>query len=280
LLNRSREDPGARFVHKPRPASIQTPVVFGRIDHDDVNLGRAGKVHFTFLTYHAVFRHSGLAAGLGPWQKLFASVAGDLEDWHQLDHYTAVTLVLDIQHRPVAMLLQQHNHLRTWVLGVDLPPLMNGRPAVDIAIRSNELYPHAPGRREHRVARFPTVDAMRYLMEAGPAPRFSAMDITEAAIEADYRLAFLPVDDAFYSFAGFLGKHRRMAGRDGPPGADYNTLPSIKAWPMQMLSGYWRPGNAGDLQRLEETYARTGDPADYARAQAEVFGEALISVVR
>ena len=274
-LNRLREDPGARFAHEPRSLNDQTPVVFGRIDHDEADLGRAGPVRFAFLTYHAVFRHSGLAAGLGRWQKLLASIAGNLDDWHQLDHYTAVTLVLDDQHRPVATMLQQHNLLRAWVLGVDLPALTDGRPAVDVAIRSNELYPHASGRREHRVVRFPSPEAMRYLMEAGPAPRFFALDITEPAGEADYRLAFLPADDAFYSFAGFLGEHRRMPGRDGPPGADYNTLPSIKSWPMQMLAGYWRPGNADDLKRLQETYARTGDPADFARAQAHAFGEAL-----
>jgi hypothetical protein len=275
LLNRLRDDPGARFAHEPQRRGGPTPTVFGRIDHEETDLGGAGKVRFTYLTYHAVFRHSGLAAGLSAWQQFFASIAGNLDDWHQLDHYTATTLVLDEQARAVALQLQQHNHVRTWVLGVDLPVLADARPPVDVAIRSNELYPHATGRHEHRVVRFPSAEAMRYLMEAGPAPRFSALDITDPAHEADYRLAFLPPDDAFYSFAGFLGEHRRAPGRDGPPGADYNTLPSIKAWAMQMLAGYWRPGNAGDLRRLQETYARTGDPADFAHAQAEEFAKSL-----
>lgn len=274
-LNRLRSDPAAVFVHEPDEAQSPAPVVLARIDSARFALGSHGSRQLTLLTYHAVFRHSGLAAGLSAWQEVLAALFADINDWHQLDHYTAASLLLDEREQPVALMLQQHNHQRTWVYGVDLPLPADGRPALDVAIRSNELYPHTQSRRSHRVVRFPTPEAMLYLMEMGEPPRYAAFDMTEPANEIEYRLDFLPPDDAFYSFAGYLGARRRLPGRDGPPGADFNTWPSIKSWPLQVLAGYWRVGDAGDAQRLRDSYARSGDPADFARAQAQPFGDAL-----
>lgn len=277
LLNRHKNDPGVVFAHLPDAAVTGRAVVFGRIDRDMVDLGGGGRA-FTFLTYHAVFRNSGLAAGMIGWQILLAGAFGDLDDWHQLDHYTAATVVLDETATPVALMLQQHNNQRTYLLGEGYHLPADGRPEIDVAIRSNELYPHEPGRRRHKAVRFPSADAMQYLLGTSGRPFVSADDITDPALEQAYRLRYLPPDDAFYTFKGFLGERRVLPGRDGPPGADYNTLPVLKPWRLQLLAGYWRPGNKGDGLRLQQSIGRPDWFMHMLRQQAKVFGANLACV--
>ena len=271
LLNRHKDDPTVMFIHRPDGSASAGPVVFGRLDKDTLEFEDGTRQAFTFLTYHAVFRHSGLAAGLSGMQAVAAGLAGDLDDWHQLDHYTAATLVLDEAARPVALLLQQHNNQRTYLIGETYELPADGRPEIDVAIRSNELYPHATGRRRHRAVRFPTPDALRFLLGSGERPFISADDITDPARETDYELGFLAQSDAFYTFKGYLGARRTLPGRDGPPGADYNTLPMLKPWVRQLIAGYWRPGNRGDGARLENALKEPNWVLALLRQQTVVF---------
>ena len=281
LLNRFKSDAQAVFTHRPCGTCPQPrAVVFGRADTAAVPMGQGSERDFTFLTYHVVFRHSGVLAGLAAWQAWPMRLVADLDDWHQLDHFTAATVVLDESQRPLALMLQQHNALRTHLFGeaidgqhVELPA--DGRVLVDIAVRSNELFPHRPGRQQRRAVRFVDADALAWLIGFGTQPSFAAMDITEPAREVDYELDFLPPDDAFYSFAGYLGERRALPGRDGPPGADYNTWPTLKPLGLQLLSGYWREGNRGDFERLVPLLRSDRDPSHAARAQAGEFAAAL-----
>ena len=167
--------------------------------------------------------------------------------------------------------MQQHNYQRTYLFGegIELPP--DRRIIVDVAARSNELYPHVAGRTRRRAVCFLDHRAMRYLLGYGPRPSLSACDVTDAAREAAYRLEFLPPRDAFYSFQGSLGEPRLLPGRDGPPGADYNTLPGLKPWPIQWFLGYWRENNGADRRRFERTIGEAGDYVGFARAQRRVF---------
>ena len=108
----------------------------------------------------------------------------------------------------------------------------------------------------------------------------SADDVTDPDRTVAYELAFLPGADAFYTFHGYLGERRLLPGRDGPPGARYNTLPQLKPLPAQILGGYWREGNEGDWQRYRRSRERSGDPAEFSRAQAPVFHRNLACVRR
>jgi hypothetical protein len=209
------------------------------------------------------------------WQILLAGAFGDLDDWHQLDHYTAVTLVLDDTATPVALMLQQHNNQRTYLLGESYVLPEDGRPEVDVAIRSNELYAHQAGRRRHKVVRFPGMAEMKYLLGLSGRPFLTADDITDPAREAEYELGFLPPSDAFYTFKGFLGERRSLPGRSGPPGADYNTWPSLKPLGLQVLAGYWRPGDRGDASRFLKAVEEGDWITSMIRQQAEVFGANL-----
>ncbi|MEI6300803.1 MAG: hypothetical protein WCR74_05120 [Betaproteobacteria bacterium] len=275
VLNAHRNEPGAVFVHEAQNAKAPTPVVYGRIDRDVVDFGNGVKRRFTFLRYHAVFRQSGLPASLTGWRAFLLSLTGDLEDWRQLDNHTAATVVLDEEDRPVALMLQPHSYMRTYVFGVDVALPADGRTMIDVAIRSNELYRHVEGRVSYRAVRFLGEEGMRYMLGGEARPTLSADDITDSVRETDYSLQFLAPADAFYTFKGHLGQKRSMTGREGPPGADYHTLPELKPLAMQMTAGYWHRDHAGDRERFEATYGKTGDLRDFARAQLPQLAAAL-----
>lgn len=241
LLNRHRDDPHAVSRHIPESGPT-TPNMYGRVDQETFDLGGRTR-NCTYLTWTAVYRVSGIAAGISSWKGLVLGAAGNLTDWHQLDHYTAVTLALDEAQRPVAVMFQQHNYRRTYIVGVDLPWPADDRIGVDTAIRSNELYPHMPGRSVRRAASFLSANTVDYLVTGRNAAFRIADDITDPAIEVDYTLKFLPPADAFYTFKGFLGEKRMLPGRSGPPGADYNTLPANKPLHRQMIAFHWRDGD-------------------------------------
>lgn len=273
-LNRHVDEPEAEFRHRPGPGPVPEPVVYGRVDRREVGFDTPdGEIRrpFTFLTYHAVFRYSGLPAGLPGWKAFVLGLAGDLADWHQLDHYTAATLILDHGRTPVAVMLQQHNYLHTYLIGEGIELAPDGRVLIDVAVRSNELYPHVTERRRRRAVRYASPKGVAYLMGFGAQPFVAADDITEGKTTVDYRLEYLPPDDAFYMFAGFLGERRLLPGRSGPPGASYNTRPQLKPLEKQMLSGYWREQNAGDWQRYRDATDAGRGLAGFAVRQSTVF---------
>ena len=281
-LNRHRDDPAAEFVHVPG-GGIPRPVVYGSVERTDLWTSRwpgFESEEFVVATYHLVFRVSGLPAGLSGMAEASLGLLVDLNDWHQLDHYTAAFVVLDIAERPIALTLQQHNYLRTYLVGESVEPGSDGRFDIDVAIRSNELYPHVSGRRSRRAVRFLNAEAAAFMMGYGARPVMSADDITDPARTVAYEFAFLPGTDAFYVFAGYLGERRLMPGRDGPPGARYNTLPQLKPLPAQILGGYWRERNDGDWQRYRRSRERSADPAEFSRAQGPVFHRNVVCLRR
>ncbi len=270
LLNKHKDNPTVEFTHEPRTGHKTIPVIYGRITREKVDwLGEQREL--TFLAYTAVFAHSGLTSGLLGWQKLSLGLLGDLDDWHQLDHYTAATLILDQKQRPFALMLQQHNYLRTYLIGETLSLPEDGRPAIAVAHGSNELFPYQPSRKSHRAVPFLSPSNFRYMLGAGSRPFFTADDITQPGEEREYQLVFLPPSDAFYTFKGYLGARRLLPGRDGPPGADYNTLPELKPLHLQMLYGYWRYRNEGDIARMEASFQADTYWYAFATGQHQVF---------
>ncbi len=280
ILNRHKNDLGVVFTHRPWSRKHTTsPVIFGRFETAPVDLGDGPKT-FRFLTYHAVFPHSGLPAGLLGWQTIALALLGDLDDWHQLDHYTAVTVVLDDADEPIGLIVQHHNYHRTHLFGEVMPFPADGRPAIDVAIRSNELYPHVPGRTNRRAVSFLNRKAWIYMIGAGPRLMLTADDITEPVRELDYRLRFLAPSDAFYTFKGYLGERRWLMGRSGPPGANYKTLPEYLPYEIQLRAGYWRDGSARDIVALKRALQKPNYHMEFADAQGAVFRANLLCVKR
>ncbi|MEM7379252.1 MAG: hypothetical protein AAF460_17335 [Pseudomonadota bacterium] len=265
LLNAHGLDATARFVHTPR-APTAPAVAYARYDQDGF-VANGRRFDFEFLTYNYVFAHSGLPCGLRWWQRFFAGIVNGNHDWHQLDHYVGATLAL-YNGSPVAVTLQQHNYLTTWRIpdGLALGP--DGRVHLDVAIGSNELYPHSPTRTRHPTVSFITPDNIEFLMTGTNRPALGAYDVTDGQLAVDYRLQFLAPADAFYGFRGNLGAKRRLPGRSGPPGADYNTLPGLKPYATAMAVS-WR-GDSLDAARARLRALLDGWAVQPAGVQAAI----------
>ncbi|MEM8949506.1 MAG: hypothetical protein AAGA21_02665 [Pseudomonadota bacterium] len=286
ILNDHKADPAAVFTHRPGGGDVE-PKIYGRLDERAIDWPTCdAPVTLSFLTYHLVFRYSGLPAGVPVWQSVGLGLIGDLDDWHQLDHYTAVTLTLAPEAskapRPIAATFQQHNYQRTYLLdqGTTGPGRLalptDDRLKVDVAIRSNELYPHVQERLARPAVSFLDPESAAYMVADGPAPWLAADDITDPIKEIKPELTFLPQDDAFYVFQGWLGERRRLPGRDGPPGADYNTLPAMKPLVNQMVLSWWSEGDRDWLQHYEALFQdgrpTSIDPAPFLDRIADEVG--------
>lgn len=280
LLNQHKQAPQVEFTHTAWPAGYApTPVLHARAQTAAVDLGD-GPQNYRVLSYHAVFPYSGLPAGLLGWQTIVLGLVGDLDDWHQLDHYTAAYVVLDDTETPVAVILQQHNYQRTYLFGEGIPFAEDGRVGIDVAIRSNELYPHQPGLTNRRAVSFLSRKAWLYMAGAGPRLLLTADDITQPSRELKYKLRFMVGSDAFYTFKGYLGERRKLMGRSGPPGADYKTLPNLMKFDRQLLVGYWRNGNSHDIGNLTSAIEKPDFHLEFANAQGAVFRANLLCIRR
>lgn len=272
-LNALRYDSAAVFTHRPATQSPQ-PAVFGSVYYATLTLTADDARAVTFLGYHFVFRRSGLPAGISPLKQALAGLFAAPGDWHQLDHYTAAFVAL-YEGQPFAVLLQQHNYMRTYFMEED-PAFAEGRVVLDAAISSNELYPHRTAPRRWRTAGFMNAPAAAYLTGVSDDGGWNAaVDITAGGRSAAYTLAFLPPDDAFYVFTGRLGENRWLPGRDGPPGAIYRTLPSL--WPLEksLYVFYWGDDDGGYAQLVKQGFSEKQLPKYLAR-----FAEKFYKIIK
>lgn len=277
VLNEFRNNPDVVFTHEPSSAPTRQ-VIYGRVDYDSLQLENGRDVRLTFLTYNAVFRTSGLPVGIALWQRVLLGLLADTRNWHQLDNYISVTLALLPDETPIAATLQQHHYQRTYILGRDMPLPDDGRVKVDAAISSNELYPHHAEARQHRCASFLTPAAARWILTGKDRPMLGAFDTTHGKREVDYELLFLPQTDAFYTFRGMLGETRRLPHRDGPPGADFNTISALKPRAAALVAFYMRGQDDTPYVELLEEWSNdifSGPSPEVLRKYRERFLEDL-----
>jgi len=239
--------------------------VYGRIYRGAVTFpaGKEGSVsrNLKFLKYNVVFGTSGLPAQLpGGFEVLLKLVGFNPEDWHQLDNFVAIHLVLDERDKPIAVILAQHNYHRTYLVGKDIVLPSDGRMVFDIALRSNEVYPDSEDTSpaKHRVVRW--VLYMKYLLSGEDPPFFRGYDLTyglrAGGKEIPYDLSFLSPCDPFYTATILLGKPRPFLGRDigrnGPPGADYYEIPPLLPLGNLLKFYYLRDDDPEDISIAEE----------------------------
>ncbi len=243
------------------PLEERRPVIYGRVYREDVTFptddGFSRPYNLTFLKYNIVFATSGLAAKLPLPIKLFLTVMGfSLQDWHELDNFVAVHIVLDEEEKPIAVILAQHNHHRTFLLGRDLPVPDDSRSLFDIALRSNEIYPASDSSEpvKHRVVRWSLY--MEYLLSGEDPPFIRGKDLTfgknAGGREIDCDLVLLSPCDPLYTARILLGEPRhfmgKYIGRDGPPGSDYYNIPKLLPLGSLMKFAYLHDGDPEDIE--------------------------------
>ncbi len=254
------------------------PVAYGRVYRERVFFptdgGEERVLNLTFLKYLIVFQSSGLAADL-PWSArvLLRLSSMDREDWHELDNFVAVHLVLNEEEVPMAVILAQHNHHRTYLIGEGVPRPPDGRMSFDLARSSNEIYlsSDSPEAVRHRVIRWSLY--LKYLLSGEDGPFWKAADLTygvnAGGEEFLYELAFLSPCDPFYTAEILLGEARSFwswnIGRDGPPGADYYAPPRLLPLGNLLKFAYLSDGDPEDIQVVEEAIDRESETIDIPR---------------
>lgn len=256
LLNQYKTNTQAEFRYTPTQKSHEA-TVYGRIQRDQLAY-KDQQLPLTFLSYNLVFANSGLLKGLPAWQRMTMGIVGSNTDWHQLDHYVGLSVALSGE-RPIAVMLQQHNYQTTWLLTdkttdntLQIP--RDSRISVDVAMQSNELYPHSPEPKQHPGLSWVKGDSIAFLKTGQNKPMMAGWDMTHGEIEQEYTLKFLPTADAFYTFTGKLGEGRKLPGRDGPPGANYVTLPPLMPLSNRLVSSYRPRDLATEKAKIEALF--------------------------
>jgi hypothetical protein len=259
----------------PVPTPERAQVVYGRVYRERVSFkdGKGGTEDhdLTFLKYNLLFPTSGLPAKLSFWPGFLVGLGGfDASDWHELDNFVAAHIVLDKKEGPVAVILAQHNHHRTYVVGKDISPDEDGRFTFDVALRSNEIYPDldSPDPALHRVIRWSLY--LDYLLSGEDPPHLKGFDMTygESAggLVIDPELAILSPCDPLYTSEMLLGEPRPFfgmyLGRDGPPGCDYYNVPKLLPMGNLLKFGHLHDDDPEDVGVVRETIDKSSETMD------------------
>lgn len=262
----------------PLPGPDRTPVVYGRVYREKVSFPDSEhgieEHDLTFLKYNLLFATSGLPAKLSAWSRFLLSLGGfDREDWHALDNFVAAHIVLNGKETPIAVVLAQHNHHRTYLIGRDIRIADDGRHAFDIALRSNEIYPASDSAEPvgHRVIRWNLY--LDYLLSGENGPILKGADVTMGKSagggEFDYDLMIISPCDPLYTSEMILGEPRPFLGiylgRDGPPGSDYYNTPKLLPMGNVLKFAYLHDGDPEDIALVREAIDRKVETVDVGR---------------
>jgi hypothetical protein len=244
---------------------------YGRLYREKVDL-RTGEgkraLPIIVLKYTFPFPFSGLPAGLGLVREALMRVVADPVRFHELDIHGAVQIILDERERPILLLLAQHNHFRTYLIGKDLQWPDDNHIPICFAERSNEPYPcHADTPpRDYRTVGNPK--DFGYVIDGESSALTSGKDKVYGpnggGREVSYRLKFLPDRDPLYVSWIPLGDRKKILTfntfyRNGPPGIDLNTSPELKAYGDIMQFWYLRDGNHEDATMMRDSFRSFSD---------------------
>jgi hypothetical protein len=213
------------------------------------------------LKYNFVFPFSGLPGKIGLFKEALSKIVADPLKFHELDIHGAIHIILNEENIPVVILLAQHNHFRSYLIGKDVTWPRDGHVPVCFAERSNEPYlcPQGEMPKFHRAVGDPKHIA--YIIDGRDKPFMSGNDIVygpgAGGKEISYDLKFLPDRDPLYLSWIPLGDRGKVLFwenyyRQGPPGIDFNTWPELKKYGDLMQFWYLRDGNSEDADLLKE----------------------------
>ena len=246
------------------------PEIYGRIYTDvlsTVNLN----IPLIFLKYSPVFPYSGLPAEIGRMKRLGSRLIGDPYGWHELDIHGAIHIILEGNtHRPLGVLLAQHNHHRIYLAGKDFKWPDDNRVSISFPQYSNEPYlmkDNAPYRLERTIGNPMHIAYLFGVTDKAPlgAGLDKVFSKKGGARELPVELVLLPLDDPLYTAWIPLGNIEKIWGiwktwyRRGPPGIDFYTFGSLKN--LADLTAFWfiDPRDQQFFTLLEENFRNFED---------------------
>ncbi len=228
------------------------------------------------LKYSAVFTSSGLPMGLTFMQRFFASLAGDLTIWHELDIHGAVQIIIDRETlTPMILLLAQHNYFRSYIIGHDVMMPDNQHINICYAVRSNEPYICPETTTSYRTVGNPS--ALEFVLTGKKKPLVDGgYDLVYAADESQkmqVRVKQLKPDHPFYTAHIPMGDIRKLFGiiptwfRRGAPGADLNAPKNLRNYSKLAQIFYLQDGDA-EIARIIKSAFKSWENVDASAALA------------
>lgn len=216
---------------------------------DETMIGEDGATSYPIkvLKYAFAFYKSGLPSKQPTLLKL-GRVLGNPNRWHYLDIHGAVFILLNQRQEPFALVLAQHNHFRTYVVGHDIESA--DKLNICYAKRSNEPYLCDENQKSHPTA--PTFRNMEWIITGKNKPFLGAWDVLpseDKRTRVNYTLEYLPSRDPLITSWNSLGPDIKIWGlfhsffRNAPPGMAIYNLPDLKPVWKTAQAFYFDPNN-------------------------------------
>ena len=253
-----------RITDPPDCVKDQKPPLYAYAWQESMELLDGKKVPIKVLKYAFTFYKSGLPAHLGFIQGL--GLFGHNDFWHYLDIHGAVFFMLDQNDRIFAIVLAQHNHFRTFIVGRDVTP---GK-AIDICFASRSNEPYLCSDSSDKFPTAPTWQSMRFIMTGKGKPFLGAYDLVprkNKAVRISYFLEFLPQKDPLISSWVPLGPEIKIWGifssffRRSPPGMAIFTSPALMPFSKTAQYFYFDPDNQDAFKIHEENMDDFANPS-------------------
>ena len=256
---------GKHQILKAENQNVPAPL-YGRVYYEKLNLRRQNKLpekNVIILKYNAVFTMSGLPKKLGAFQNFFSAVAGNRNIWHELDMHGAIHIMLDYKTlEPMALLLAQHNHFRSYIFNHDVNLPSDNHIDICYSIRSNEPY-LCPKSTHHS----PTVgnpSNFTFVVTGKNKPAIDGgYDVIEP-IGTSHKMTMLlkRLDDEHPIYTAHipLGDKRRILGiiptffRRGAPGIDLYAPPQLKKFSDLIQFFYFEIGDENFGKLVKESF--------------------------
>ena len=241
------------------------PEIYGRIYKDVLSTDKLN-IPLIFLKYSLIFPHSGLPTKIGSLKRLGSHLIGDPHGWHELDIHGAIHIILEGNtHKPLGVVLAQHNHYRIYLAGKDFKWPDDNRVSICFSQYSNEPYlmkDNAPYRLERTVGNPMHIAYLFGVTDKAPLGAGLDKVFTKkgGAREVFVELVLLPLNDPLYTAWIPMGNIEKIWGfwetwyRRGPPGIDFYTMGSLKN--LADLTAFWfiDPKDQRFFALLEENF--------------------------
>jgi len=224
------------------------PEIYGRIYKDALSTDKLN-IPLIFMKYSLIFPYSGLPTKIGPLKRLGSHLIGDPNGWHELDIHGAIHIIIEGNtHKPLGVLLAQHNHHRIYLVGKDFKWPDDNRVSISFSQYSNEPYlmkDNAPYRLERTVGNPMHIAYLFGVTDKAPLGAGSDKIFSKkgGAREVPVELVLLPLNDPLYTAWIPMGNIEEIWGlwetwyRRGPPGIDFYTMGSLKN--LADLTAFW-----------------------------------------
>ncbi len=239
-----------KVMSKPDCIESKNPPLYSYTWQETIKLADSKIIKIKILKYAFSFYKSGLAIKRPIILNAVTSILGDKEFWHYLDIHGAIFYFLNEKNQPIVLVIGQHNHFRTYIIGVDITKEQSKN--ICYAISSNEPYLCHEDKEDKLMPTAPIPRYMRWIITAKDIPWVGSWDKVPGLKnrkKLSYKIEFLPSKDPLITSWISLAPNLKIWGffdsyfRKAPPGMAIYTNPITKNFWETALYYYFNPNN-------------------------------------